>query len=100
MIQLTPTLYAVLVPIRFNKFVIKQYNRAGTYIMETDSKELNHWKVNIAKGNYELLGTYSPDGIDFDCDFMGIGTKDAFRSLMYYQNCDLSKKYVIVKIKK
>jgi hypothetical protein len=44
------------VPYMYKNFEVVQYNTAGTYIMETDSNELNHWKINIPRGNYEIIG--------------------------------------------
>ena len=44
------------VPEVYENFKIMQYGFAGTYIMETDSKSLNHWKINIPRGNYEIVG--------------------------------------------
>ena len=46
----------VKVPDNYKNFVLMQYARAGTWVMETDSKELNHWKINIPKGNYNIIG--------------------------------------------
>jgi hypothetical protein len=46
----------VKVPDGFKNFVIKQYGFAGTWGMETDSKELNQWKIKIPKGKYNILG--------------------------------------------
>ena len=46
----------VNVPEMYKNFKIVQYTRAGTYIMETDSTGLNHWKINIPRGNYEIVG--------------------------------------------
>jgi len=45
----------VKVPDGYKNFVIKQYGFAGTWVMETDSKELNHWQINIPKGKYNIL---------------------------------------------
>ena len=44
------------IPYMYKNFKIKQYSRAGTYVMETDSNGLNHWKINIPRGNYEIIG--------------------------------------------
>ena len=45
------------VPERFKNFMIKNYVYAGTWLMETDSKELNHWKEILPNGyKYEILG--------------------------------------------
>ena len=46
----------VNVPEMYKNFKIVQYATAGTYIMETDSTGLNHWKINIPRGNYEIVG--------------------------------------------
>lgn len=46
----------VSIPYRYKNFKIEQYSRAGTYLMETDSTGLNHWKINIPRGNYEVVG--------------------------------------------
>lgn len=53
-------LYFLDVPTIYKNFVIKNYGYAGFWLMETDSKELNHWKVSlptsqIFKG-YRILG--------------------------------------------
>ena len=47
---------SVKVPEQFKNFTIEQFNRAGTWLKETDSIGLNHWKVNIKKGNYRIIG--------------------------------------------
>ena len=44
------------IPYIYKNFKLVQYATAGTYIMETDSTGLNHWKINIPKGNYEIIG--------------------------------------------
>ena len=46
----------VVIPYRFKNFTIEQYPVSGTYLMETDSKELNHWKTKIPKGDYRYIG--------------------------------------------
>ena len=97
MTQLTPTLYAVEVPDEAKNFTVIQshsyfhsprieHSVGGVDILIKDS--VLQWKI---------LGTVTPDAIDFDCDF--IGTKDAFLALMYSKGCDLTKKYVIIKSK-
>lgn len=51
-------LYFLDVPVEYKNFVIKNYGYAGLWLMETDSKGLNHWKVglpNKGKG-YRVLG--------------------------------------------
>lgn len=54
-VKLTEKHIAVVVPEEYKNFVIKNYGFAGYWLMETDSKELNHWKVFLSKGN----GSYS-----------------------------------------
>jgi hypothetical protein len=49
-------LYFVNVPIEFKNFEIKNYGYAGMWLMETDSKDLNHWKINLPIKKYEILG--------------------------------------------
>ena len=45
------------VPIEYKNFKIMNYGYAGTWLMETDSKELNHWKVSLPNNEkYEILG--------------------------------------------
>ncbi len=46
----------VNVPSWYKNFIIVQYPIYGTYIMETDSTGLNHWKMNIPRGNYKIVG--------------------------------------------
>jgi hypothetical protein len=46
----------VAIPYSFKNFTIEQYPVSGTYLMEADSKELNHWKTKIPKGNYKYIG--------------------------------------------
>jgi hypothetical protein len=50
-------LYFINVPEIFKNFTIKNYGYAGLWIMDTESKELNHWKDSLPKGyKYEILG--------------------------------------------
>ena len=58
MIQLNDTLFAVEVEKFRNKFIIQQYKIAGTFLMETESKELNSYKIKIPNGKYAILGEY------------------------------------------
>ena len=44
------------IPYMYKNFKLVQYATAGTYIMENDSTGLNHWKINIPRGNYEIIG--------------------------------------------
>ncbi len=52
----TKELFFIEVPELYENFKILQYGYAGTYIMENDSKSLNHWKKKIPNGNYEIIG--------------------------------------------
>jgi hypothetical protein len=50
-------LYFVNVPTEFTNFIVVNYGYAGRYLMETDSKELNHWKILLPHNySYEVLG--------------------------------------------
>lgn len=49
-------LYFLNVPTEFKNFQIVNYGYAGTWLMESDSKELNHWKVSLPIRKYEILG--------------------------------------------
>lgn len=44
------------IPYMYKNYKLVQYATAGTYIIETDSTGLNHWKINIPRGNYEIIG--------------------------------------------
>ncbi len=46
----------VKVPNEYKNFNIQQYSYAGTWLMETDSKNLNHWKESLPKGDYTVVG--------------------------------------------
>jgi len=46
----------VKVPEIYNNFVIKKYNHAGTWLMETDSLSLKHWKESLPILNYIVIG--------------------------------------------
>lgn len=46
----------VHVPDHIDKCEIINYGFAGTWLMESDSKELNAWKLALPNGNYEILG--------------------------------------------
>ena len=49
-------LYFLNVPEEYKNFEIKNYGYAGIWLMETNSKELNHWKINLPINNYVILG--------------------------------------------
>jgi hypothetical protein len=49
-------LYFLDVPEEYKNFQIQNYGYAGVWLMELDSKELNHWKVSLPNRKYEILG--------------------------------------------
>jgi len=49
-------LFFLNVPDEYTDFAIVEYGYAGTWLMETNNKSLNHWKMNIPKGKYKVLG--------------------------------------------
>lgn len=47
----------ITVPEQYENFRVVNYGFAGSWIMETDSKSLNSWKMFLGnEGNYEILG--------------------------------------------
>lgn len=91
MTQLTPTLYAVeLCKDATNIELKNDYHVCALMYNAHGNKERDVLTYN---GRFELLGTVTPDAIDFDCD------EYAIRSIMKAHGCDLTKKYVIVKSK-
>jgi len=46
----------VLVPESVRKCKVVNYGYAGVYLMESDSKELNVWKMKLPNGKYEPIG--------------------------------------------
>lgn len=49
----------VEVPDKNNDYKIIRYSHAGTWLMETNSKNLNAWKVNIPQRKYIFIGNVS-----------------------------------------
>ena len=49
-------LLQVLVPDNVFKCEIVRYGYAGTWLMESNSSELNSWKMKLPNGNYEIIG--------------------------------------------
>ena len=121
MIKLTHTLYAVgtITDCIYNICISKDN------ILSADTNNSYDWqefKLKLPDGNWQLLGTVTHDAIDFDCEpycenygIYGYRNYDtqlqygevlrktpegSFRSLLTSKGCDLTKKYVIVKIKK
>jgi len=59
-------LLQVLVPDNIQKCEIVNYVYAGTWLMESNSKELNAWKVKLPNGKYEVIGRMKDVVIDED----------------------------------
>lgn len=50
-------LHFINVPEIYENFRVVNYGFAGTYFLETDSKELNHWKINLPNNcGYQIIG--------------------------------------------
>ena len=49
-------LLQVRVPDHITKCEIVNYGYAGTWLMESKSKELNAWKMKLPNGKYEAIG--------------------------------------------
>lgn len=54
----------VNVPDSIEKFEIVNYGYAGTWLMESNSKELNAWKIKIPDGKYQIIGRIKDVVID------------------------------------
>ena len=52
----TSTGIFVKVPKEYKNFVLQYYGYAGLYLMETDSKGLNAWKIKLPKAKFKILG--------------------------------------------
>ena len=66
-------LHFVDVPEIYKKFRIINYGYAGTYIMENENTGLNHWKMKIPNGKYEILGFVKDiivDDVEIDKNFI------------------------------
>ena len=57
-------LLQVLIPDNIEECEIVNYGYAGTYLMESNSKELNAWKMKIPNGRYEVIGRIKDVVID------------------------------------
>jgi len=122
MTQLTDELFAVevIAPIDANDFWI---NNCGCIRYSHDngrkSSVIEPAQIGeyLEKGNWSILGTVSPDAIDFDCvDYVKVVnynrfenytggwsfdfTNDSFRSIITSKGLDNSKKYLIIKKEK
>jgi len=109
-IHLTDSISLIEVPDDANLFRIVNYTVAGTYVVQTDSKELNAWKQKLPKGSYTILGTIRNGKPDFDCSFMAIPGEMMVASILHAKKCyegrllsllqskqvDMSKHYLVV----
>lgn len=59
-------LLQVLIPEHIKKCVIVNYGYAGTWLMESNSTELNAWKMKLPNGKYEIIGRIEDIIIDTD----------------------------------
>jgi len=66
----------VLVPDHIEKCEIVNYGFAGTYLMESNSKDLNAWKMKLPNGKYEIIGRIKD--VLLDEDFSDIETDKNF----------------------
>ena len=59
-------LLQVFVPDNIQKCEIVNYGYAGTWLMESNSKNLNAWKMQLPMGKYEVIGRVNDvvSGID------------------------------------
>ena len=71
----------VAIPYSFKNFIIKQYPISVTYLMETDSKELNHWKSKLPKGNYKYIGRSNEISPEFVEDIFKVPFKEYINML-------------------
>ena len=74
--------YFISVPYIYKNFKIEQYSkRVGAYLMETDSKGLNHWKMKIPNGSYEILGLSNKLSPELVESKIGIHFKEYIKTL-------------------
>ena len=64
------------IPYSFKNFTIQKYPVSGTYLMETNSKELNNWKTKILKGNYKYIGRSNELSPEFVEDTFNVPFKE------------------------
>ena len=115
------TLLLIENSLNYKTFKIVSYFTAGVYLMEMDTKSLNHYKWSLPKGEYEIVGTtptltelqandlveyfelesvyknYNPKSID---DYWKFNTAlESFYSLLEANNIDTTKNYCLLKVK-
>lgn len=66
----------VFVPTNIQKCEIVNYGYAGTWLMESNSKDLNAWKMKLPNGNYEIIGRVNE--VVSESDFSYIETDKNF----------------------
>ena len=72
----------ISVPYIYKNFKIEQYSkRFGTYLMETNSNSLNHWKMKIPNGCYEIVGLSNQIELELVESEIGIPFKDYIKIL-------------------
>jgi hypothetical protein len=71
----------VAIPYSFKNFIIEQYPVSGTYLMEADSEELNHWKIKIPEGNYKYIGRSNELSAEFVEETLNVPFKDYINML-------------------
>lgn len=50
------TYLVVEIPDGYTKFRIAEFSRSGNWLVETEEKTLNSWKVKIPNGEWSILG--------------------------------------------
>lgn len=61
-------LLQIIVPEHIQKFEIVNYGYAGTWLMESNSKELNAWKTQLPNGKYEIIGRIKDVVVDSELE--------------------------------
>lgn len=56
----------VRVPDNIYKCEIMNYGYTGTWLIESNSKELNAWKMKLPNGKYEVIGRVNDVFVDID----------------------------------
>lgn len=58
----------IIVPDHIQKFEIVNYGYAGTWLIESNSKELNAWKTQLPNGKYEIIGRIKDVVVDSELE--------------------------------
>lgn len=75
----------VALPKEYDKYTIQRYPMSGDWIMELNSKGLNHWKVNIPRG-YTILGKLSTISEEVAKGLVDAHVSQWFTDKFYYKN--------------